>query len=216
VAELSAALGSDPFWIEHAHDRSSASDGLSRYGAYVRQRITGGFAGCWDGTYETRLAERFAALAWDTATGPVMAPPYADWRSPVLSARAGIDYEGGSEGLIATVEIAAGWPPGLHEARGRAGGRSWHSWKRERSCGQEYLRAPYDDEVARGGCYALTTVRLVFPVPASLLPDAPGAGHRPGEVEETARRAVAALAGYLNLVTGPAIEALEQQGAGHG
>jgi len=71
--------------------------------------------------------------------------------------------------------------------------------------------APYEDEVARGGHYALTTLRLVFPVPASLLPAAPDAAHRPGEVEETARHAVAALAGHLNQVTGPVIETLERQ-----
>ena len=103
-------MNSDLFWIEHDTDRTAASDGLSRYGVYVRQRITGGFAECWDGTYEDRLAERFASQAWHMATTPVMAPPYADWRSPVLSARLGLDTDGGSDGLIATVEIAAQWP----------------------------------------------------------------------------------------------------------
>lgn len=204
-------MNDDLFWIEHTHDRTAASDGLSRYGVYVRQRITGGFAECWDGTYEDRLAERFAALAWHTATTPVMAPPYVDWHSPVLSARLGLDADSGSDGLIATVEIAAQWPGGLHNARGRAGGRSWYSWKRERPYGsEEYFRAPYEDEVAHGGFYALTTLRLVFPVPVRLLPSAPGASHRRGEVEETARHAVAALADELNRVTGPVIDVLER------
>lgn len=204
-------MNSDLFWIEHKHDRTAASDGLSRYGVYVRQRITRGFAECWDGTYKDRLAERFAALAWHTATTPVMAPPYADWRSPVLSARLGPDTDSGSDGLIATVEIAAQWPGGLRDARGHAGGRSWYSWKRERSYdGEEYFRAPYEDEVARGGYYALTTLRLFFPVPVRLLPSAPDASHRRGEVEETACHAVAALVDELNRVTGPVIEALEE------
>lgn len=204
-------MSSDLFWIEHEHDRMAASDGLSRYGVYVRQRIHGGFAECWDGTYEDRLAERFAALAWHTATTPVMAPPYADWRSPVLSARLGLDADSGSDGLIATVEIATRWPRGLGDERGRTGGRFWYSWPRERSLsGEEYFRGPYEDEVARGRYYALTTVRLVFPVPASLLPTAPGVGHRRGEVEETARHAVAALTDELNRVAGPVIDALER------
>lgn len=204
-------MNSDLFWIEHKHDGMAASDGVSRYGVYVRQRIHGGFAECWDGTFEDRLAERFAALAWHTATSPVMAPPYADWRSPVLSARFGIDADAGSDGLIATVEIASRWPRGLHDERGHVGGRSWYSWRRERSLGgEEYFRAPYEDEVARGNYYALTTLRLVFPVPVRLLPDALGAGHRPGQVEETARHAVAALTGELNRVTGPVVEALER------
>ena len=204
-------MSSDLFWIEHRHDRMAASDGVSRYGVYVRQRISGGFAEFWDGTYEDRLAERFAVLAWHTATGPVMAPPYADWRSPVLSARVGLDADSGSDGLIATVEIAAQWPGGLRDARGRAGGCCWYSWKRERSHGgEEYFRAPYEDEVARGCYYALTTLRLVFPVPVRLLPSAPDGSHRRGEVEERARGAVAALTGEMNRVTGPVVEILER------
>jgi hypothetical protein len=204
-------VNSDLFWIEHEHDRIAASDGVSRYGVYVRQRIHGGFAECWDGTFENRLAERFAALAWSTATSPVMAPPYADWRSPVLSARIGLDADSGSDGLIATVEIASRWPRGLGDERGHVGDRAWHSWPRERSwSGEDYSRAPYEDEVTRGGYYALTTLRLVFPVPLSLLPAAPGVAHRRGEVEETARHAVAALADELNRVAGPVVEALER------
>ena len=204
-------MNGDLFWIEHKHDRMAASDGVSRYGVYVRQRIRGGFAECWDGTFEDRLSERFAALAWHTATSPVMVPPYADWRSPVMAARYGLDADSGSDGLIATVEIASQWPRGLHDVRGYAGGRSWYSWRRERSWGgEDYFRGPYEDEVARGEYYALTTLRLVFPVPVSRLPAAPGVGLRRGEVEETARHAVAALTDELNRVTGPVVEALER------
>ena len=199
------------FWIEHEHDRMAASDSLSRYGVYVRQRIHGGFAECWDGTFETQLGERFAALAWHTATSPVMAPPYANWRSPVLSAKFGLDADSGSDGLIATVEIAARWRCGLGDEQSHAGGRSWYSWTRERSLsGEEYFRGPYEDEVAHGRYYALTTLRLVFPVSVSLLPAAPGADFRRGEVEETARHAVAALTDELNRVAGPVIDTLER------
>ncbi len=199
---------SEVFWIEHEHDRQAASDGVSRYGVYVRDRIPGGFAECWDGTYETRLAERFATLAWRTATGPVMAPPYADWRTPVLSARFGLDSDGGSDGLIATVQAASHWPTALAHGFDRV--RHWRSWPRERSWGEEWFRDPYGDEVAKGGHYALASLRLVFPIPAGLLPAAPTAQHRRGEVEETARRAVAALVAELNQVVGPVIGALER------
>jgi hypothetical protein len=194
------------FQIDREHDRLAASDGVSRYGHYVRDRIPGGFAECWDGTYETRLAERFAALAWRTATGPVMAPPYVDWRSPVLSAGFRLDDDGDSSGLIATVETASLWPRALD--RGQAGGRSWLSWPRERSWGEEYFRDPYGNEVTRGGYYALASLRLVFPVPSSLLPAAPRALHGRGEVEETARQAIAALTAELNRVIAPVVDAL--------
>jgi hypothetical protein len=203
-------VSGEPFRINHEHDRLAASDGVSRYGVYVRQR-TPGFAECWDGTFETRLAERFAAMAWLTATSPVMAPPYADWRSPVLAARTELDADGDSDGLIATVEIASPWPCALRDCRGRVGDHSsWHSWPRERSCGEEYFRDPYGDEVARGGHYALTTLRLVFPVPVRLLPAAPADGHSHGEVEKTARRAVAALVAEFNRVVWPVISLLER------
>src|SRR5260370_27485119 len=94
-------VSSEVFRIDREHDRLAATDGVSRYGHYVRDRIPGGFAECWDGTFETRLAERFAALAWRTATGPVMSPPYADWRSPGLSAPRGPAPGGASHRLIA-------------------------------------------------------------------------------------------------------------------
>jgi hypothetical protein len=204
-------VSGEPFWINHEHDQLAASDQVSRYGVYVRQRIPGGFAECWDGTFETRLAERFAAMAWLTAASPVMAPPYADWRSPVLAAKAELDADGDSDGLIATVEIASPWPGALRDSRGHAGEHSsWYSWPRERSCGEEYIRGPYGDEVARGGHYALTTLRLVFPVPVRLLPAAPGAGHRHGEVEEIARQAVAALVAEFNRAAWPVISLLEE------
>src|SRR6266571_3741015 len=99
------------FWINYEHDREAASDGVSRYGAYVRLDSRA-FAECWDGTYETRLPERFAALAWRTATGPVMSPPYVDWRAPVLSAGFEVDYDDDA-GLIATVDIASPLPRAL-------------------------------------------------------------------------------------------------------
>jgi len=90
------------------------------------------------------------------------------------------------------------------------GGRSWQPWPRDYSFGrgEEYVRAPYGDEVARGGCYALASLQMVFPVAAGLLPDAPGARHRPGEVEEAARQTVAVLVAELNRAVGPVISVL--------
>lgn len=199
------------FWVDEEGDRLSASDGVSRYGAYVRDRIAGEFAECWDGTFESGLAERFAALAWRTATGPVMAPPYVCRRPPVLSAGFGLDADGGSDGLIATVEIASPWPRGFDA---RAGGQrqSWQPWRWEHSFGSglDYPRGPWGDEVTGGGYFALATLKLVFPVAPGLLPDAPGPRQRRGEVEDIARRAVAVLAAELNRVAGPVIAALER------
>jgi hypothetical protein len=197
------------FWTDDEHDRLAASDGVSRYGYYIRDRIPGGFEECWDGTFETRLTERFAALAWYTATSPVMTPAYARRRPPVLSTRFELDADGDSDGLIAKVEVASPWPQAL--GRGYVGSRSWWPWPRDHSFSSDadYPRDPYGDEVTRGGYYALATLQLVFPVSPGLLPAVPGARHLRGEVEDTARQAVAALIGELNRVAGPVVAALE-------
>ena len=202
-------VSGEPFWINREHDRLAASPGLSRYGAYTGQRVLDGFAQCWDGTVEDPLGERFALLAWRIATTPATSPPYVNWRSPVLSAKLGLDADGGSDGLIATVEVASPWPYSLRDCR--ADDYSWCSWPRERSAGsEEYFRGPYGYEVAHGGYYALASLRLVFPVPVRVLPAPPGARDSRGEVKETARQAVAALVAEFNRTVWPVISALER------
>ncbi|MCP9954691.1 hypothetical protein [Actinomadura madurae] len=98
-----------PFRIDAEYDREYASDGVSRYGAYVRDRLNSSFAECWDGTWgepSSRLAA-FAAAAWRTATGPVMAPGYVRYHSRVLGARVERSQWDGS--LIAAVSLVAPW-----------------------------------------------------------------------------------------------------------
>jgi len=192
------------FWIKHEHDRAAASDGKSRYGFYVRDRIRGGFDECWDGTWESRQAERFAARAWETATGPVMAPPYAEWRSPVLSASVEVDADDDA-GLIAAVVLACPWPQAMG---GVISGRAWRPWPYDRSWGESFPRGPYGSEIASAGGYALASLRLLFAVPSGILPVVPRP--RRGEVEQAARRAVAALVSCLNEVTVPVVGALER------
>lgn len=72
-----------PFRVDGEYDREYAGDGVSRYGAYVRSRLDGSFAECWDGTWEEPASRRmaFAAAAWRTAVGPVMSPGYVGYHS---------------------------------------------------------------------------------------------------------------------------------------
>jgi hypothetical protein len=198
------------FWIDDESDRETASDGVSRYGAYVRDRIPGGFDECWDGTFDTRLAERFAALAWRTATGPVMSPPYVGRHPAVLSANVEANVEADDStdlSVIAAVELAAPWPAALGRCREA---RRWRSWSYENRLGTAYPRPPFDDDIARGDCYALGSLRLVFPVPSCNLPSVPQPPHRHGQVEQAARRAVAVLAAELSRVVDPVLAALER------
>jgi hypothetical protein len=202
---------SSVFWINDEWDREAASDGVSRYGAYVRDRIRGGFDECWDGTFETRLAERFAVLAWNTATGPVMSPPYVERHPAVLSAGLAANVEADDStdlAIIAAVELASLWPAALSRCRDEA--RHWRPWVYESRLGTDYLRGPFDDETARGGRYALASLRLVFAVPCRDLPAVPRPTHSHRQVELAARQAVAVLVAELNRVVGPVLAALER------
>jgi hypothetical protein len=82
---VSRPEGTAAFWINEEYDRDQASDGVSRFGAYVRKATA--LAECWDGTWDgpgTRQVQ-FAAAAWATATAPVMAPGYVRYRPRVLT-----------------------------------------------------------------------------------------------------------------------------------
>jgi hypothetical protein len=201
---------SDAFWIDDEFDRSAASDGISRYGAYVRGRIPGGFDECWDGTFELVLAERFAALAWHTGTTPVMAPPYVHRHPVVLSARVEVNLEAEdpSRRLTAVVDVASRWPAALE--KGWEGARCWRQWIWENRLGTSWPREPDGDELARGDCFALPSLRLAFAVPAGDLPAVPVPPHARGQVELAAREAVAVLVAELNQVVGPVLSALER------
>ena len=111
------------FWIDEEDDRDLASDGISRFGAYVRQ--SSALAECWDGTWEdpgTRQA-RFAAAAWSTATGPVMAPGYVRHHPRVLTGKVACNaWDGTLNGLV---RLVTPWPQPLAQSR------AWHpadSW----------------------------------------------------------------------------------------
>ena len=201
---------SDAFWTEEEWDREAASDGISRYGAYVRHRIPGGFEECWDGTFEIGRAKRFAALAWYTATGPVMAPPYANRHPAILGASLEVNFEADDADLSLTgiVELASRWPTALD--CGRGGLRRWRSWIYENRLDASRPRVPGGDEIARGECYALPLLRLMFTVPAGDLPAVPRPPHERGEVERAARMAVAVLVAELNRVVSPVLAALER------
>jgi hypothetical protein len=64
------------FVFNESYDRDRASDGVSRYGVYLRQNADR-FAG-WDESPVTCDPVAFTAAAWQVATSPVMTPPFVD------------------------------------------------------------------------------------------------------------------------------------------
>jgi hypothetical protein len=98
---------SDGWWsIDRRHDRDHASDGYSRYGAYLAHRIDQAIA---DDDLDDPV--RWTAWCWSVATPPVMAPALVQTRDPVLGSVLWRDPDTGC--LAATVRVAAPLPAGL-------------------------------------------------------------------------------------------------------
>ena len=196
------------FWIDYGYDADHASDGASRYGAYVRMAADTVFAECWDGTWDSpaHRAARFAAAAWQTATGPVMAPGYIRMHPRVLSARTEVNGWDGS--LTGAVTLAAPWPAPLARSGDWRGGQRWQDWPLQHTLGgPAFYREPGEDELTRGR-YLLAKARLLFPLAAGALPAAPD-GPRDA-LEAKARTAAEALVSAMNTAVAPVLDALER------
>lgn len=103
------------WWLNDLHDRENASDGYSRYGAYLASRRDQLLA--WtDGACHPEL--ECAAWCWSVATSPVMSPAYANEPRDVESTHIWADNELAT--LVAQVVVRT--TPG---SRLPAGWRSW-------------------------------------------------------------------------------------------
>lgn len=204
---MSKPEGTAAFWIDQEYDRDQASDGISRFGAYVRQSTA--LAECWDGTWDdpaTRQA-RFAAAVWSTATGPVMAPGYLRYHPRVLAGKVACNtWDGTLNGLV---RVVTPWPQPLAQSRAwQSDGSWWGDWPTQPyGGGTVYYREPDDDETAPRW-HLMASAALIFPLSARALPAAP-AGPR-DDVEDRAREAVRVLTGAMNGVVAPVIELLER------
>jgi hypothetical protein len=195
------------FWIDTEYDKDRASDGISRYGAYVRQHI-GDFAECWDGTWEDALPVHFAAHAWRVATSPIMAPGYVRKHPRVLAASLEHSYWDGS--LVASVELITPWPRALVESgewMQRTGKGWWHGWPEERIGGLGYY-FPSDEDISHRP-YLMAKASLCFTVPDGQLPHPPADQPVEYELEDLARQSVAVLVTELNRIVEPVIQTLE-------
>jgi hypothetical protein len=178
-------------WIDRDHDRANASDGVSRYGAYLRDH-----AGLFDPWGEapdgiTRDPVEFAIAAFKVATGPIMSPGYLRWHGRVCDYAASRSEDDGR--LLLSVTLAVPSPVRL--------GWDWRGW--ERDFHDRYLEP--DDRRPVGLC------RLVLrgPVPTDRLPT-PGRPRWPGVPNlADAAGTVAVLVEQLNATVGPVLAELE-------
>ncbi len=194
-------------WIDADYDRDRASDGSSRYGAYVRQHLDS-FAECWDGTFEEDLKVHFAETAWRVATGPIMVPGYVRCHRRIMRTELAYSYWDGS--LLAAVDLVTPWPAPLTESRQwmeQSGRGRWSDWLVEFG---DALCEPSDQDLAKGP-FLLTTSSLRLAVPDGQLPLPPSARQAPHDLADLARQAVATAVREIDRVVRPVIEALEHR-----
>jgi hypothetical protein len=189
------------FWVDRDYDRSHASDGISRYGAYLRDAS---FVPWTDNDQ----AVEWAVFAWERATGPVMSPGYVRYHLRVLAARLGRSGWDGS--LVAGVNLGSLWPEEIKTTLSsaiRLGDREvyWQDWPME-CLGGDTVRyhEPSEADVAAWP-YLLTPVSGQFTVPSAALPGPPAAS---AARLEAGQQALAVVVDELNRAVGPVLRAV--------
>jgi hypothetical protein len=187
------------FWVDGDHDREYASDGVSRYGAYLRDAA-------FEPWTDHDQAVEWAAFAWRRATGPVMSPGYVRCHPRVLGAQ--LERSGWDGSLMAGVTLVSAWPEQLTSALVRAvrlGDKEayWQDWPTEYRGGTTCYYEPSEADVATRP-YLLTTLSLQFTVPSAALPQPPT---MPAALLCAGQQAVAVVVAELNRIVGPVLSA---------
>jgi hypothetical protein len=189
VTHLAAPLA---FTVGETYDRDFSSDGLSRFGAYLRRR-----AGMFDdGDGLTTESCSFAVSAWRIAQSPIMVPGYVRTHPRVL----GTEPHGDDDHRVAiTVRVAAALQPSLVQALD-----GWRGWEHVGYSETRWVE-PYDNDRPA----AFTIVALRVPLVAAALPTP---RYRAGVAETaTAKRAVHAVCDLLNEQLRPVLVELDRK-----
>lgn len=167
------------FEPDEDYDRTHASNGVSRYGAYLvhyQHRFL-------DDDHLTLDAERFAAAAWLIAQPPVMTPGHVRAHPRVQATDVRWDDD---QRVAVCVDLAVSAPA---EAAGLA--YPWRGWSRDRR-GRWWAPEDY------AGPSAVTLLRVAVPLTGTRLPEV---CYRRGVPDvDTAKRAAYAVCVLLNRV----------------
>jgi hypothetical protein len=198
------SLAPTAFWVDRDYDREYASDGISRYGAYLRDAA-------FEPWTDHDQAVEWAVFAWRRATGPVMSPGYVRCHPRVLAAR--LERSSWDGSLVAGVDLVSSWPEQVEAALAgglRLGGRDayWQDWPTGYRGGEttSYHEPSEADVAARP--YLLATLSLRFTVPSAALPQPPAT---PAALLRAGQQAVDVVVAELNRIVGPVLGA----GLGH-
>jgi hypothetical protein len=181
------------FWIDQDIDREHAPDGISRYGAEVRERAND-FAESWGDISPVT----FAATAWRLATA--LRPSYVRWHRRIVAAACLCSPWDGS--LTCEVSLVSPWPAELTWSRQWWRDRGWRDWPQ--LFGQ--YAPPSEQDLTRSP-HLRASLLVQAPVRLDDLPPAP-AGPA-DEVSRRAQRAVAVVVRELNDLISPVIQQLE-------
>jgi hypothetical protein len=180
-------------WVDQDWDQSRASDGVSRYGAYLR-----GHTELFDRWREapggiTQDPGEFAIAALQVATGPIMSPGYVRWHPRVLDYKLSHGENPEPGRLVLKVTLATSPPLWL--------GSPWRSWTER--FGDPWCEPDDDRHVA------LARLELRWPLPTATLPR-PHRPARPGQPNlRDAKASVLALVAQINQTAGPVLAKLE-------
>jgi hypothetical protein len=196
---LSMSPAPTAFWVDQDYDRAHASDGISRYGAYLRDVA-------FEPWTDHDQAVEWAAFAWQRATGPVMSPGYVRYHPRVLAAR--LERSGWDGSLAAGVNLVSSWPEELKAAavRGvRLGGRDgyWQDWPAECLGSTVSYYEPSEADVGARP-YLLATISLQFTLPSAALAEPPATS---AALLSAGEQAVAVVVAELNRIVGPVLAA---------
>lgn len=186
-------LAHELVYVDEAYDRQMASDGVSRFGSYLRRsRLLANV------DEEPLDAVEFAAEAWRIGCSPVMSPGYvrSTGRVHTITCDRGLDEP---DVLVVEVEVRLPHTRKM-PARSLSGWRDWH---RARGGGvEEPDRLVEPDELAAA---VLFTARLRSPIRIEDLP----APTCPGQVEVgEAKAAVEVVVDAINTHVMPAVDEL--------
>ncbi|MFG2903685.1 hypothetical protein ACGF13_01265 [Kitasatospora sp. NPDC048286] len=180
--------------VDNLADRRDASDGHSRYGAYIAHH-----ADRFHEDGEPLRPVDFAAAAWRTATSPVMAPGYAVVRPDLDRVEVYVDHDGGAQ-FCAKVGLRHNAL--AHRPTGRLLDWERSPWSRPGESWPALVSPERTDRPA-----VLVTATVLLPIPDTILV-APTTA-RPGRtLTDEAKAVVAALAEHANRNLAPLVTEL--------
>lgn len=183
--------------IDEEYDRERASNGASRLGAYLDDRLDRFHE--WDEPDTPLGAEEFAAAVWEVATSPVMAPGYVHTRPDLGAVR--LAHRDDGEGLVAVVAV-----PVRHGALRARLPYQWRDWQHDRyrlGDDEEYRQLIAPEDESRPA--VLVTAEVRVPLVGDLV--APTATRGVGLVAD-AKAALRLLVDQVNAAAGPLVAAM--------